>query len=233
MTGAVGGVRGAVVGRALEGVLRRPLWLAAIAASAGAGVIHLAHGPAHLDELGALGAGFYLAAALQLGWAGVALAILAQSRAKSLGRGTALLAPSAIAINGAILAAWVASRVVGLPVGQAPWTPEQIGTADGITAILQGLLLVGFITALRGGTLPELPRVQRLATAATAIAMLLIAAGTAVAISPGEVGHGHAPGYEHGTTEGNAAPAEHAATDGPAASDERSESNVHAEDGGH
>lgn len=45
--------------RRLSGLRSNALWLPAIAASAGAGLIHLAHGPAHVEELGPLGAGFY------------------------------------------------------------------------------------------------------------------------------------------------------------------------------
>jgi len=187
--------------RLLGGVLSHPLGLAAIAASAGAGLIHLAHGPAHLDELGALGAGFYLAAALQLGWAAVVLAALAGSGSGWSRRGVAPLARSGIAINGAILAAWVISRTVGLPAGATPWTPEAIGLPDATSAILQGLLVVGLAATLRGWRMPRLPRAHALATAGSVVAILLIATGTAVAISPSEVGHSHAPGNEHAVTD--------------------------------
>lgn len=213
-----------------HGILGRPLWLAAVAASAGAGVIHLAHGPAHLAELGALGAGFYLAAALQLGWAVLAFAVLVAFRPGSNARGTAALATSGIAINGAILAAWVTSRVVGLPAGAAPWTPEQIGIADGISAVLQGLLVVSLIATLRGWTLTRLPRVQTLGTAGAAMAIMLIATGTAVAISPSEVGHAHPPDYVHGESD-EAGPSEHAAPGEGAETNARSEGGTHSEPG--
>lgn len=212
--------------RVLGGVLGRPLWSAAIAASAGAGMIHLAHGPAHVTELGTLGAGFYVAAGLQLGWAALTFAALARSRTDSADRGAAALAASGIAINGGILAAWVLSRVVGLPAGEAPWTPERIGIADGVTAVLQGVLVVGLMASLRGWKLPRRAGVQRLATAAAAVAVLLIATGTAVATSPSEVGHAHQPGHE------SAAPGHHDVPDDPAEPDGRSDED-HDEDGGH
>lgn len=202
-----------MVSRVADRVLGRPLWLAAIAASAGAGLVHLAHGPAHLEELGALGLGFYVAAALQLGWAAAVLAALAGSRSGWSRRRAAALAASGIAINGAILAAWAMSRVVGLPAGAMPWTPQAIGPADGISTILEGLLVVGLTAARRGWALPRLPRVRALSTGGAAIAILLIITGTAVAIGPSEAGHTHQPGSEHAVTDERAAADEHAVGD--------------------
>lgn len=223
------GVAGGVLNRVRDGVLGGPLWLAAIAASAGAGLIHLAHGPAHLDELGTLGAGFYLAAALQLVWAAVAVTVLAGSGTDSSHRGTAVLAASGIAINGAILAAWVISRTIGLPAGEAPWTPEAIGLPDALTAILQGLLVVGLVATLRGWRMPRLPRARAFATASSVVAILLIVTGTAVATSPSEVGHGRPPGYDHVVSDEHIPMDEHVVTDEHVATPDDAHDDEHAD----
>ena len=189
--------------------MNRPLWLAGIAASAGAGIIHLAHGPAHVIELGALGAGFYLAAALQLGWAGIAVATFGRTRIGTAPRRVAALATSGIAINGAILAAWAMSRIVGLPAGAVPWTAEAVGLGDGVSAILEGLLVVALVATQRGWATPGLPRAPRFATAAGAIAIMLIVTGTALAVGPSEAGHSHPPGYEPGASDATLESVEH------------------------
>lgn len=199
----------------LARLLDRPTWLAGIAASAGAGLIHLAHGPAHLVELGALGAGFYVAAALQLGWAAVALAAVVGFRSGGSSRRAIALAGSGIAINGAIFAAWLTSRVVGLPAGEVPWAPEAIRAPDGITAIFEGLLLLGLIAAFRTWTTPSLPRLHGVATVGAAIAILLIATATAFAITPSEAGHAHPSGYEHGAVDEHVEPGHHGEGDLP------------------
>ena len=180
-----------------RGERSRPFWSAAVAASTGAGIVHLAHAPAPIDELGPLGVGFFLAAALQLGWATAALGTLAGFRTWPGAGAWSRLAVSGLAINGSILAAWAVSRVVGLPAGAAPWTPEAVGMADGISALLEGLLVAGLAAALRGLAMPRPPRMERFATAGAAIAILLIVTGTAVAVGPSEAGHHHPPGYEH------------------------------------
>ncbi len=183
----------------------RSMWIAGAAASAGAGAIHLALGPEHVEQLGALGLGFFVAAGLQLAWA--ALAIL---RALSLGRhppsrGVGFLVPSGIAINVAILVAWAVSRSIGLPAGQLPWAPESIGLSDAVASVFEGSLVVGLVAWRRGWrpTLAVKSRAMPLAGAALAIA--LISAGTVAASRPAGPAHTHGTErtdgteYSHGT----------------------------------
>ena len=109
-----------------------------VAASLAAGIIHLVLGPEHVEELGVLGWGFYLAGALQLGWAGLAiLAGRGRDVSQDRGRMTRLVLSSGIAINLAILLAWVVARAAGLPNVDGSWAREPIGVTDSITAILE------------------------------------------------------------------------------------------------
>jgi hypothetical protein len=170
---------------------RGPAIAIAIAASIGAGVIHLALGPEHLEELGALGWGFYLAAALQLGWVVAVLAVLAGVAARRAPaprtrrvRGVAL---AGITMNVAILGAWVVSRTIGLPAGETPWVPEPIGRADLISAALEigivaivALQLRPAVGSRLGGAVPRRGPARLAAVLSTAV----IVAGTVVGLVP-------------------------------------------------
>lgn len=173
---------------------RRPLWVVGAALSIGAGVIHFALGPEHLDELGPLGYGFYLSGVLQVGWAVALLARLLVPADRNREPVLRTLATSGIAINVAILAAWAFSRVVGLPAGEMPWTPEAIGRPDTITAIFEGALVLGLVGSLRGWTVGRVRSTKWLALGA-ALALSLVLVGTVVAISPET--DGHAEGHDH------------------------------------
>lgn len=110
------------------------VWLALAAASAAAGIIHAAVAPEHLDEWGALGSAFVVAAALQLGWAAAA------TRGSTRRIGRLDLTSTGLAINTAILVTWVVSRTVGVPLGNV----EEIGRPD----IVAGLLEATIVAAL-------------------------------------------------------------------------------------
>ena len=58
------------------------------------------------------------------------------------------LAQIAALVNAAVIATWVVSRTVGLPIGQTPWVPEAVGFAD--------LLATSFEIGLIGLLLPRL-----------------------------------------------------------------------------
>jgi len=181
----------------VTGQLRRAGWLVGAALSIGAGVIHFALGPEHVVELGPLGYGFYVSGALQVGWA----AVLALALVIPRGRGEALafrrLADAGIAINAAILAAWAFSRVIGLPAGEMPWTPEAIGRPDAVAGALEAVLVVGLVGSLRGWTIGHVDSSRWLA-ASVALALSAVVVGTVFAITPDamghEDGHGHIAG---------------------------------------
>ena len=179
-------------------------WLAAIAASGGAGLIHLALGPEHLEELGALGLGFYLAAALQSGWSIAAATGLVAVRRSGIAAetGTRLrrLAGAGIAMNVAVLVAWLVSRTIGLPAGETPWVPEPIGRADSVSAILEGLLVVALIARLRRASPATPARVTlRRSSLLAASLLVVIGAGTAIGLAP--EGHARSPDDVHAPPE--------------------------------
>jgi hypothetical protein len=177
--------------------------LIAIAASIGAGLIHLALGPEHLEELGALGLGFYLAAALQLGWAIAVVAVLAVP--SSADRRLRAVALAGIAMNVAILGAWVVSRTLGLPAGEMPWVPEAVGRADLICAALEvgivGTLAFQVRSALEASPSTQASRARRTlprrepVRLAAALAIAAIVAATAAGLAPDDA---HAAAHDEG-----------------------------------
>lgn len=180
----------------------RSAGLAVAAASAGAGLIHLALGPAHVEGLGPLGFGFFLAAGLQLGWASLAVAVVVGFAGQSRVRPLASLAISGIAINATVLAAWAVSRIAGLPTGDVTWTPEALGIPDAVSGLFEGALVLGLVAWLRGWQSPLPIRSRATTFAAAALAMALISAGTVAAIQPSEAAHAH--GADHAPSTGDA-----------------------------
>ena len=124
--------------------------LVLIAASTAAAIVHLALGPEHLEELGGLGLGFYAAGLLQLGWAVLASMAVLPGR-NGRWRLARAAVPAGIALNVALLLAWLISRTVGLPAGERPWTPEAFGLSDGITALLEAGIVIGLLGTIWSG----------------------------------------------------------------------------------
>lgn len=114
------------------------LRLLAAAACVASAVVHAAVVPEHLTEWGAPGAFFVLLAAAELGTA--VLVLLRRSRLAWL---------AAAAVAAAPLPLWLFSRVVGMPFGPEPWTPEPIGLTDTMATLLELLALVVSLAALR------------------------------------------------------------------------------------
>jgi hypothetical protein len=104
---------------------------AAVAAtlSTGAAAIHFAVVPEHMAEFAPFGIAFVAVGWFQVGWAQAYLL-----------RPTRAIAAAGVVVNVLIVATWLLSRTVGLPVGPEPWTPEQIGPLD--------LFATGFEVAL-------------------------------------------------------------------------------------
>jgi MFS family permease len=168
-----------------------------IAASLGAAIIHFAFGPEHLEELGALGLGFYISGALQVGWA---LLALVASRISTRSWLTRAVVPTGIVLNVAILVAWAVSRTVGLPAGEQPWTPEPIGIADGICGLLEAGIVVGLLAYRSRWQHPVVPRPGRrtstsLLGLAAMVAVIAVATVTAVNAHEGHDGMEHADAH--------------------------------------
>jgi hypothetical protein len=116
-----------------------PAVLMLATASAGCAVIHVAVCPEHFREATIYGVFFAVAAAAQAAWA--VLILLCPSRR---------LLAAAAAGNAAIVALWVLTRTVGLPVGSEPWRPEAVGGADAGATQLEIVLAVGSYWLSRG-----------------------------------------------------------------------------------
>lgn len=70
-------------------------------------------------------------AAFQLGWGG--LAVLRPSRGALIW---------GAAVNAAIVALWIMSRTVGMPIGPQPWVPEPVGVVDAIAAVAESVVVL-------------------------------------------------------------------------------------------
>lgn len=99
-----------------------PRWLlaAVVALSAGAGAVHLAVANHHFEEWWVSGVFFVVVATAQLVFAG--LLLLPATRP--------VLAVLGIVGNLAVVATYVLSRTIGVPVGWHAWTPEKVGVVD-------------------------------------------------------------------------------------------------------
>ena len=198
----------------------RPLALGiSIAASLGAAAIHFALGPHHLEELGALGLGFYLAGTLQV--ALPAALFVARDR---IGGSLRRIVLAGVAVNVAILAAWAISRVVGLPAGAQPWMPEAIGVADSISAALEILIIAAGLLLLRRAPsgserLQDRRRSAQSLALGPAVALIAVATSFAVLSPEGVVGHG-ADGHAHVSPDAHALEPAPAPTGKPEAGEE-------------
>jgi hypothetical protein len=144
-------------------------------ASAGAGLVHLAHAPDHLAAWAPLGAGFVLAGLLQLL---LSLVLLVRED-----RGWLV-----VAATGSLLlaGAWGLSRTTGLPF--APGGAEPVGRADLLCVLLELTVAAGALVLLRRATLRSDPgRRTRWGVTAVLTAAVLSTTGAALA----------APAHEH------------------------------------
>jgi hypothetical protein len=107
--------------------------------SATAGWVHLGMSPAHFDEALVFGTFFVLVAGLQ-----GAIAV------QVLHRNSRNLLAGAIVLNAAVIAVWLVSRSVGLPVGPRAWTREAVGILDSATTALELIVVLGAWRLRRG-----------------------------------------------------------------------------------
>ena len=180
---------GSLGGAALEPpTIDRSIALILGGLSAGAAVIHLAAAPTHYLELGDLGAGFLITAALQGAWIRWCLA--------GPTRRTAL---AGVALNSAIVLAWAWTRSVGLPVGPFAGGPEPIGLPDGASVVFELLLVAGLVPIALGVDLGRSRRGVLREIAAIAIVpviglVLVVTSLATVAIATG-LDHGSGGGH--------------------------------------
>ena len=109
--------------------------------SAASGLAHLSVAPAHFGEWWGFGVLFLIAAALQLT---LALMLLA--------RPTHARFTAVAVVSGGLIATWIGSRTIGLPLGPEPGQAEPVGFLDLVTTLVEGLLVVLAALAVAGRT---------------------------------------------------------------------------------
>lgn len=135
-------------------------WSAALLTGAAA-AIHFAVTPEHFDEDWALGVFFAGAAWSQLAWA---MLVVRSDDRRLLNAG--------IAGNLAIALVWVASRTTGLPFGPEPGAREAVGFVDVLATVLEFLVAVSIVFAMRFGR--SLTSGRRVAAIISALALVVI-----------------------------------------------------------
>jgi hypothetical protein len=164
------------------------LLLAAL--SIAAGVVHLVMAPVHADSSTAEAIGF-----ATVGWLQILLAIgLLMRPSRALLQGTILLNVAAIVV-------YVISRTAGLPFGDHAGVAESVEGIDLMTAIFEGVLVVG------AGVLLARPKfMSNLSTEALVMASVLpvvVLIATSVALAdPATTEHSHSGGEEAAGAEG-------------------------------
>jgi hypothetical protein len=150
------------------------------AAAVGAGAIHLAFAPEHLDEYLPLGVGFVAAGVLQLGWA-VALVVRDSARWLRLGGVLSL----------AFVGVYLLSRTVGLPLGPDAFRAEPFGLSDLLCCALE---LAAGLAAIALARRPAALRRRlgvRWAVPVVASFLLVGSASSAALAASGSHGHAH------------------------------------------
>lgn len=167
---------------------------------AGAGVIHFAMVPTHAAESLVDGIGFAV-----VGWLQITLAIAIAVRPNKR------VLVATVAVSAAALGLWVLSRTVGLPVGSHEGVVEEVGSIDLLSAVFEGLAILGsvYLLARRPESYSFRFRPAMLGVVALP-AVLVMAASTAVVASPDAMGHDESGGH-HGQA-ASAGTADHHAT---------------------
>jgi hypothetical protein len=103
-----------------------------------AGAIHGALVPQHAEEYWAFGLFFVSAAGFQVGWA-VATLGAPSTRGYAIGA----------LVNGLLVAVWIGSRTIGVPVGPDAWMPEAIRVPDVTASLAELAIVLGSLTSIR------------------------------------------------------------------------------------
>jgi hypothetical protein len=159
----------------------RPYLLGGLAAlSVGAAAIHFAVTFEHFDEYVLYGAFFLVLSWAQMIWAAV---VLWRPSRPWLWLG--------IAGNALVIAVYVASRTVGLPIGPDVSHPEPVGALDVVSIVLEAALIAGCAALLWRPSLADRPirhRGRFAAAAGLAAVPALVVAATTAVMTPGWAG---------------------------------------------
>ncbi|GAA3731560.1 hypothetical protein GCM10022402_10340 [Salinactinospora qingdaonensis] len=148
-----------------------------MAASAGAGQIHLVMAPSHWSGWWLSGVFFIVIGAFQVLWAVVAA-----------WRGSTALLWLGTLVNLGSIGLWGVSRLYGLPFGAHAGTPEAVGLTDLITVVLEAVVVAGALLATVGRS--RSTAVGGGVISAVAVAAVAVAFATAAAVGAADE-HGH------------------------------------------
>jgi hypothetical protein len=123
----------------------RKLELVACGLSLAAGGVHAMAGPAHLAEWWAYGLFFFASAAIQVAYGLLLLTRGIEGWGGWMAVRTKVYAGGIVLTLG-IIAVWVVSRTVGVPVGPAAFEPEPIGVLDAVSKAIEGALVIVLAT---------------------------------------------------------------------------------------
>ena len=152
------------------------LRISAAAFLLGPAALHFAVAPEHLREYVVYGVLFVM-----VGLAQAALAVLIVLRPSS----GLLLGGAALSL--AVVAVWLMSRTVGLPIAPVPWQPEAVGLPDLLSTLMEWLCAWLLIAA---DARPESANRIRMGRTAPALAFALIGAFGCTLAGLGAVGVG-------------------------------------------
>jgi hypothetical protein len=132
------------LGRALlQRLSAEVLVYAAGLATVGAAAVHFVVMPTHFEESSLYGVFFLVTASVQVSWS---LAVLARPSRPLLAAGAAG--------NLAVLALWLVSRTVGIPLGPGAGEVESVGGLDILATALEAVVVVASPLALSHRSLP-------------------------------------------------------------------------------
>lgn len=165
-------------------------WLAA-ALSLSVGAVHFGYAPHHLADDWAHGWFFMVVAAYQC-----LFAVLIVARPRRW------VWASAVLVNLAVIATWVVSRTVGLPVGPEALRAESFSAPDIVCASIEGVIVLLGLVALLLPRVLDRPSRDRISLrfAAIAVGTVAVVLG-ALMLTPTYTSAHEAAGHDHGSVE--------------------------------
>jgi len=157
----------------------------AVLLTLGAAAIHFAVVPDHLSEYPLYGAFFIALGIAQVGLAAAVL-LVPSRQLFAIGAGSAA----------GVMALWLVSRTVGVPIAPVPWRPEAVGFPDVTATLLEGISVIQFLRLFRRPR--RLRRRGRIRTALKMVPMVLFAPlatylGVGAALTPMAAAYNAAP----------------------------------------
>jgi hypothetical protein len=116
---------------------RETLLLLIAAVAVTGGLIHIGAAVDHFNEVPLYTLVFALLACAQLGWAAMVVR-----------RPSDRVLLFGCAFNFAIIALWLASRTVGVPVAPRAWVPETVGVADLIETVGESFIVIALVSLM-------------------------------------------------------------------------------------